>query len=185
MSLQFERQGMGRTLLMVHGLGANLRTWDSLLTALRGSRELILVDLPGHGRSAQLAGPQTVEAHADALASFVKSQCLTTADLVGTSVGGPAGAGVGAAGHRSALRGARSRWFLVWVGNTLVSLDARGVDTPGAVAPAIPSWPVAPRRHPHAAASPTVGPSVGAATVACRRGAAEPSGHTGVRCDAV
>ena len=57
------------------------------MTALRGSRELILVDLSGHGRSAPLAGRQTVEAHADALASFVQSQGLTTADLVGSSVG--------------------------------------------------------------------------------------------------
>ena len=88
MSLHFERLGTGRPLLMVHGLGANLRTWDPLLAALRGSRELILVDLPGHGRSAPLAGRQTVEAYGDALASFVQSQGLATADLVGGSVGG-------------------------------------------------------------------------------------------------
>ncbi len=42
----------------------------------------------GHGRSAPLAGRQTVEAYADALAGFVHSQRLTTADLVGSSVGG-------------------------------------------------------------------------------------------------
>ena len=88
MFLHSERLGTGRPLLMVHGLGANLRTWDPLLSALRGSRELILVDLPGHGRSAPLAGRQTVEAYADALAAFVQSQGLTTADLVGSSVGG-------------------------------------------------------------------------------------------------
>ncbi|WP_280818863.1 alpha/beta fold hydrolase [Methylobacterium platani] len=73
---------------MIHGLGSNLRTWNPLLPALRGSRELILVDLPGHGRSAPLAGRQTMQAHADALASFVQSQDLKSADLVGSSVGG-------------------------------------------------------------------------------------------------
>ena len=88
MSLYFERQGTGRPLLMVHGLGANLRTWDPLLAALRDSRELILVDLPGHGKSAPLAGRQTVEAYADALCNFVQSQGLATADLAGSSVGG-------------------------------------------------------------------------------------------------
>ncbi|TFY98710.1 alpha/beta fold hydrolase [Ramlibacter rhizophilus] len=88
MSLHFERVGSGRPLLMVHGLGANLRTWDPILGALRDSRELILVDLPGHGRSDALAGPQTVEAYADALAYFVQSQGLSKADLVGSSVGG-------------------------------------------------------------------------------------------------
>lgn len=88
MSLHFERLGTGRPLLMVHGLGANLRSWDPIVTALRGSRELILVDLPGHGESAPLAGRQTVEAYADALANFVQSEGLATADLAGSSVGG-------------------------------------------------------------------------------------------------
>lgn len=88
MSLHFERLGTGPPLLMVHGLGANLRTWDPILAALRGSREIVLVDLPGHGRSLPLVGRQTVEDHADALANFVQSQGLATADLVGSSVGG-------------------------------------------------------------------------------------------------
>ena len=86
--MNFERVGTGEPLLMVHGLGANLRTWTPILAALRGSRELILVDLPGHGRSVPLGGPQTFEAYVDALANFVHSQGLATADLVGSSVGG-------------------------------------------------------------------------------------------------
>ena len=120
MPLHFERLGTGRPLLMVHGLGASLRTWDPLVAALSGSRELILVDLPGHGSSARLAGRQTVEAYADALVRFVESQGLATADLVGSSVGGRlvlelARRGLGR--HCVALdpggfwRGWETRWF--------------------------------------------------------------------------
>lgn len=120
MSLHFERLGTGRPLLLVHGLGASLRTWDPLLPALRTSRELILVDLPGHGRSAPPAGRQTVEAYADSLAGFVQSQGLAAADLVGSSVGGRlvlelARRGIGR--HCVALdpggfwRGWETRWF--------------------------------------------------------------------------
>lgn len=120
MSIHFERLSTGRPLLMVHGLGANLHTWDPLRTALRGTRELILIDLPGHGRSAPLPGRQTVEAHADALASFVQFHRLETADLVGSSVGGRlvlelARRGIGR--HCVALnpggfwRGWETRWF--------------------------------------------------------------------------
>lgn len=120
MSLHFERAGTGPPLLLVHGLGSNLRTWDPLLSALRGSRELVLVDLPGHGRSAPLAGRQTVEAYADALASFVHWQGLAIADLAGSSVGGRlvlelARRGIGR--HCVALdpggfwRGLETRWF--------------------------------------------------------------------------
>lgn len=116
----FERLGCGEPLLLVHGLGANLRTWDPILSALRGSHELILVDLPGHGMSAPLAGRQTVNAYADALANFVDLQGLATAALVGSSVGGRlvlelARRGIGR--HCVALdpggfwRGWETRWF--------------------------------------------------------------------------
>ena len=88
MVLNFERRGSGRPLLMVHGLGANLRTWAPILAALRNSHELILIDLPGHGKSSPLSGRQTFEAYSDSLVSFVQSQGLFTADLVGSSVGG-------------------------------------------------------------------------------------------------
>ena len=88
MTLHFERVGNGPPLVMVHGLGANLHTWKPLLTALSGSHELILVDLPGHGQSAALTGRQTIDAYADVLASFIDTQGLATADLVGSSVGG-------------------------------------------------------------------------------------------------
>ena len=87
-SLHFVRFGTGRPLLMVHGLGADMHTWDPLLDALRGSRELVLIDLPGHGKSAPLAGRQTFEAYVDAVASFVYTQGLANADLVGSSIGG-------------------------------------------------------------------------------------------------
>jgi pimeloyl-ACP methyl ester carboxylesterase len=88
MTLHFERVGTGPPLLMVHGLGANLRTWEPVLPALRCSRELFLVDLPGHGRSPPLSGRHTVEAYADCLAGFVQSHGLADADLAGSSVGG-------------------------------------------------------------------------------------------------
>ncbi len=175
MSLHFERLGTGRPLLMVHGLGANLRSWDPLLTALRGSRELILVDLPGHGRSAPLAGRQTVEAYADALTSFMQSHGLADSGPRRQFRRGPAGAGAVPAGHRSALRGARSRRVLARLGDTLVLLDARGIDSSGAVAATLPSPPVAPRRYPHAAAGPVVGPSVAAAAAPCRRASCKAS----------
>ena len=46
MPLHFKRFGTGCPLVMVPGLGANLRTWDPLLAARRSSRKLILIDLP-------------------------------------------------------------------------------------------------------------------------------------------
>lgn len=87
MTLHEERHGAGRPLLMVHGLGGTARSWDTITPALSRSREVILIDLPGHGRSPALPGRQTVAAYADALAAHMAAKGLETVDLVGSSVG--------------------------------------------------------------------------------------------------
>lgn len=87
MTLHFERLGRGAPLLMVHGLGGSLRSWDLIAPALGRSRELFLVDLPGHGGSPALQGRQTIAAYADELSRFLDEQDLRGIDLVGSSVG--------------------------------------------------------------------------------------------------
>ena len=87
MTLNVERHGNGRPLLLVHGLGGSVRSWDPIAPALARSRELVLIDLPGHGRSPALAGRQTIAAFADAIEAFVREQSLQGVDLVGSSVG--------------------------------------------------------------------------------------------------
>lgn len=87
MSLNFERRGAGRPLLLVHGLGGSVRSWDPVTAGLAASRELVLIDLPGHGRSPALAGRQTIAAFADAIEAFIGQQGLQGVDLVGSSVG--------------------------------------------------------------------------------------------------
>jgi len=73
---------------MVHGLGGSVRSWDTIAPVLSLSRELILVDIPGHGRSPPVSGRQTISAFGDALAEFIVSEGLGSVDMVGSSVGG-------------------------------------------------------------------------------------------------
>ena len=87
MSLYVERRGAGRPLLLVHGLGGSVRSWDPIAAGLAASRELVLIDLPGHGRSPALAGRQTISAFADAIEAFIGQQGLQGVDLAGSSVG--------------------------------------------------------------------------------------------------
>lgn len=72
---------------MVHGLGGSVRSWDLIAPALSQSRELVLIDLPGHGMSPPIRGRQTVAAFADEIASFIEDQGFSGIDLVGSSVG--------------------------------------------------------------------------------------------------
>lgn len=72
---------------MVHGLGGSVRSWDLIAPALSRSRELVIIDLPGHGRSPAVQGPQTIAAFADALCAFIAQEGLSGLDMVGSSVG--------------------------------------------------------------------------------------------------
>ena len=49
--IQFERRGTGKPLLIIHGLGGNRCSFDRIANALAWQRELVLIDLPGHGES--------------------------------------------------------------------------------------------------------------------------------------
>ena len=87
MTLHNERHGAGRPILMVHGLGGTVRSWDPIIAALSASRELILIDMPGHGASPVVEGRQTISAFADAISKFIDDEELGAIDLVGSSVG--------------------------------------------------------------------------------------------------
>jgi pimeloyl-ACP methyl ester carboxylesterase len=87
MALHSERLGRGQPLLMVHGLGGSVRSWDMIAPVLSQSRQLVLIDLPGHGMSPPIRGRQTIAAFADEIANFIQDQGLSRIDLVGSSVG--------------------------------------------------------------------------------------------------
>ena len=87
MELHHVRRGAGPPLLLVHGLGGSWRSWASILDALAAEREVIAVDLPGHGATPAVSGEQTVAALADALVAFLAAQGLTGVDAVGSSMG--------------------------------------------------------------------------------------------------
>ena len=81
------RQGSGKPLLMVHGLGGSHRSWDRIVPTLAEQREVIAVDLPGFGRTPPLPGKATVAGLVDALAAFIEDEGLDGVDLVGSSMG--------------------------------------------------------------------------------------------------
>ena len=128
MPLYSERTGAGRPLLLVHGLGGSVRSWDTIAAALGTSRELILVDMPGHGLSPPVPERQTISAFADALTEFIEGERLGRVDMVGSSVGGRlvlelSRRGVG--GHCVALdpggfwRGWETRFFRTTIGASI------------------------------------------------------------------
>ena len=86
-SLAHSHLGNGSPLLLVHGLGAREQSWRPVLPRLAAAREVITVDLPGHGQTPPLPGPLTFDRLVDALQQFVVAHDLARADLVGSSMG--------------------------------------------------------------------------------------------------
>ena len=56
MKLNFVKRGQGKPLLLIHGIGGSWRTWDPIINALAVQREVISIDLPGHGQTPALSG---------------------------------------------------------------------------------------------------------------------------------
>lgn len=86
--LYYEIRGAGRPLVLLHGgLGA-IEMFGPNLPALAKGRQLIAVDLQGHGRTADIDRPLTLEAMADDIAALIKSLKLDRPDIMGYSLGG-------------------------------------------------------------------------------------------------
>ena len=74
--------------LLVHGFPLDRRLWAAQADALANMTRVITPDLRGHGRSQALAGPYTMEQHADDLAALLDHLKIRRAVVVGLSMGG-------------------------------------------------------------------------------------------------
>ena len=86
--LYYEIHGTGRPLILLHGgLGA-IEMFGPNLPALAGGRQVIGVDLQGHGRTADIDRPLSTALMADDIAALIRHLKLERPDLMGYSLGG-------------------------------------------------------------------------------------------------
>ena len=85
--IELTRRGNGRPLLMIHGLGGSRRSWDTIVEPLGRQRELLLLDLPGHGRSAAEADSGTFAGLVRSVAAMIEAEGIKGVDMVGSSMG--------------------------------------------------------------------------------------------------
>ena len=89
--LHYDRVGEGRPLLLLHGLGSSARDWENQVSHFQWSRELIVPDFRGHGRSDTGHGPYSIEGFASDIAGLVDELGIAPAPVVGISLGGMVG----------------------------------------------------------------------------------------------
>jgi len=84
----YDVRGQGEPLLLLHGGLGNSDMFEPLLPILGQGRQVIAVDLQGHGRSSLGNRPIRCEAIADDVAAILKRVGRAKVDVVGYSFGG-------------------------------------------------------------------------------------------------
>lgn len=89
MSVHYRDEGRGANLLLLHGTGASLHTWDAWVTALADRFRVVRVDLPGFG----LTGPDPrndyrVDRYVTLVDDFTRRLGMETFAVAGNSLGG-------------------------------------------------------------------------------------------------
>jgi pimeloyl-ACP methyl ester carboxylesterase len=86
--LYYETHGTGRPLILLHGGLGSTGMFGSNLAELAKGRQVIAVDLQGHGRTADIDRPLSPQLMADDIAALIKHLKLERPDIMGYSLGG-------------------------------------------------------------------------------------------------
>jgi pimeloyl-ACP methyl ester carboxylesterase len=74
--------------LLIHPWSTNMLVWRDVAPRLAESRRVVLLDLPGHGKSGKPHGPHPVERLAAAARDVLEALAIPRAIVVGNSIGG-------------------------------------------------------------------------------------------------
>ena len=86
--MYYEVHGQGRPLVLLHGAYMTVDAMGSILPGLAESRRVIVPEMQGHGRTADIDRPITYEGMADDVAALVGHLGIDEADAFGFSMDG-------------------------------------------------------------------------------------------------
>ena len=138
-TLFYECIGSGPPLVLIHGLGSHRQVWTPILAGAAAHRDVIAVDLPGHGESPrQPKGAGNAPSDlAVAVAELLDELGLPDAHVAGNSSGGWVALELGKLGRArtvTALAAALALYFLAWKadiasGDAVRAIAAAGLST--------------------------------------------------------
>jgi len=105
MGLGYDRVGSGPPLVLLHGVGHRRQAFGAVVNLLTPHRELILVDLPGHGASPPLSvnGRALVDVLLESVIGLLDELGLDRPHWAGNSLGGRLALEAGAAGRAATV----------------------------------------------------------------------------------
>lgn len=86
--IYFSSKGSGKPLVLLHGFLESSKIWESYISELQKTRQVIVIDLPGHGQSGIIGKVHSMEVMADVVKTVLQHLRIEKAALVGHSMGG-------------------------------------------------------------------------------------------------
>lgn len=90
-TIYYSIYGEGPCVLLLHGFMENGSIWDPFIKDLSKQYKLIVVDLPGHGKSDDLKEDYSLDHIASLIKGLLDSLSISRVDIVGHSMGGYVG----------------------------------------------------------------------------------------------
>ena len=91
LNMYYEIHGSGEPLVLLHGAFGAIDLWGPILTTLAKHHQVIAVEFQGHGHTADIDRPFSMEQWADDIAALMGHLAIDQADVVGYSMGGLTG----------------------------------------------------------------------------------------------
>ena len=88
LNMYYEIHGTGQPLVVLHGSFMTIELMGQLVPGLARSRQVIALELQGHGHTADIDRPITYEQLADDTAALLRHLGIGNADVYGYSLGG-------------------------------------------------------------------------------------------------
>lgn len=86
--LFYTSKGIGNPLVFIHGFLESSKIWEPFAEELSKKRQVICIDLPGHGKSGVINTVHTMELFAEAVQAVLQHLGIEKITLVGHSMGG-------------------------------------------------------------------------------------------------
>ena len=87
-TIYYSTQGEGNPIVLLHGFLESSSIWEPFISEFGKRRQIVCIDLPGHGKSEVLAEEHSMELMAEVVEQVLKELQLEKIDLLGHSMGG-------------------------------------------------------------------------------------------------